>query len=238
MTVEQGVNEMSKLLIVEDDTLLNDMMKRLLLQSNYEIEVAYSGSEALLLLEKHCFDLVLLDLMLPGLSGETVLERIREKADTPIIGVSAKTDIDSKVNLMKNGADDYITKPFDNKELLVRVEAVLRRYHKPICDTVPSILCFKDLELNVTTMEVKIKDISLTLTRYEYLILQLLMSAPNKVFTKNNIFESVWSEDFYGDDNAINVHISNLRKKFAKVNPNEQYIQTVWGLGFKMQSNP
>lgn len=238
MTVEQGVSEMSKLLIVEDDTLLSDMMKRLLLQNNYEIEVAYSGREALLLLEKYCFDLVLLDLMLPGLSGETVLERIREKSGTPIIGVSAKTDIDSKVNLIKNGADDYITKPFDNKELLVRIEAVLRRYQKPISDTGTSLLCFKDLELNLATMEVKIKNMSLTLTRYEYLILQLLMSAPNKVFTKNNIFESVWSEDFYGDDNAINVHISNLRKKFAKVNPNEQYIQTVWGLGFKMQSNP
>lgn len=227
---------MNKLLIVEDDTLLSDMMKRLLLQNNYEIVTAYSGSEALLILEKESFDLVLLDLMLPGLSGETVLERIREKSDTPIIGVSAKTDIDSKVNLLKNGADDYITKPFDNKELLVRVEAVLRRYHKPTSDT--SFLSFKDLELNAATMEVKIKDTPLTLTRYEYLILQLLMSAPNKVFTKNNIFESVWSEDFYGDDNAINVHISNLRKKFAKVNQNEQYIQTVWGLGFKMQSNP
>lgn len=229
---------MSKLLIVEDDALLSNMMKHLLIQNNYEIEAAYSGTEALLLLEKQHFDLVLLDLMLPGLSGEIVLERIREKSDTPIIGVSAKTDIDSKVNLMKNGADDYITKPFDNKELLVRVEAVLRRYYNPTSNTTPSLLCFKDLALNITTMEVKIKDIPLTLTRYEYLILQLLMSAPNKVFTKNNIFESVWSENFYGDDNAINVHISNLRKKFVQVNPNEQYIQTVWGLGFKMQSNP
>lgn len=227
---------MNKLLIVEDDTLLSDMMKRLLLQNNYEIVTAYSGSEALLILEKESFDLVLLDLMLPGLSGETVLERIREKADTPIIGVSAKTDIDSKVNLLKNGADDYITKPFDNKELLVRVEAVLRRYNKPTSGK--SLLRFKDLELNTKTMEVKIKGTPIILTRYEYLILQLLMSAPNKVFTKNNIFESVWSEDFFGDDNAINVHISNLRKKFAKLNPSEQYIQTVWGLGFKMQSNP
>lgn len=124
-------------------------------------------------------------------------------------------------------------KPFDNAELLVRIEAVLRRYQKNrICETV---LCFKDLTLNTDTLEVKIKDTPISLTKYEYLILQLLMSSPNKVFTKNNIFESVWNEEFLGDDNAINVHISNLRKKFLKANPQGQYIQTVWGLGFKMQ---
>ena len=177
--------------------------------------------------------IILLDLMLPGLSGETVLEEIRKKADIPVIGVSAKTDIDSRINLIKNGADDYLVKPFDNAELLVRIEAVLRRYQQNrICETV---LCFKDLTLNTDTLEVKIKDIPISLTKYEYLILQLLMSAPNKVFTKNNIFESVWNEEFSGDDNAINVHISNLRKKFMNINPQGQYIQTVWGLGFKMQ---
>lgn len=234
-SVQMGA-KMNKLLLVEDDVLLSDMMKRLLLQNRYEVVTAYSGSEALLLLEKQSFDLVLLDLMLPGVSGETVLALIREKADTPIIGVSAKTDIDSRVNLIKNGADDYITKPFDNKELLVRIEAVLRRYHKAAQDN--DLMCFRNLMLNASTMEVKLKDTPLTLTRYEYLILQLLMSAPNKVFTKNNIFESVWSEEFYGDDNAINVHISNLRRKFAAIDPDEPYIQTVWGLGFKMQSNP
>ncbi|HFL3266442.1 TPA: response regulator transcription factor [Clostridioides difficile] len=202
MTVGQRVNKVSKLLIVEDDALLSDMMKRLPIQNNYEIEAAYSGSEVLLLLEKQSFDLVLLDFILPSLSGGNILELIRERADIPIIGVSAKTDIDSKVNLIKNGAYDYITKPFDNKELLVRIEA-------QIVVLSQAFYTFKDLDLNVTTMEVKIKDILLTLTRYEYLILQLLLSAPNKVFTKNNIFESVWSEDFYGDDNAINVHISN-----------------------------
>ena len=217
---------MSNILIVEDDILLSDMIKRLLFQNNYKVVSAYSGSEALLILEKQQFDLVLL-------SGEIVLEELRKKADIPVIGVSAKTDIDSRINLIKNGADDYLVKPFDNAELLVRIEAVLRRYQKNrICETV---LCFKDLTLNTDTLEVKIKDTPISLTKYEYLILQLLMSSPNKVFTKNNIFESVWNEEFLGDDNAINVHISNLRKKFLKANPQGQYIQTVWGLGFKMQ---
>ena len=179
--------------------------------------------------------LILLDLMLPGISGEIVLEKIKNIIDIPIIGVSAKTDIDSKVNLIRNGADDYITKPFDNQELLVRIEAVLRRFQKSTTPNNSKILRFKDLSLDTEAMEAKIRNTPITLTRYEYLILQLLMSSPSKVFTKNNIFESVWNENFIGDDNAINVHIGNLRKKFAKVNPEEKYIQTVWGLGFKMQ---
>lgn len=223
-----------EILLVEDDILLSDMTRRVLSQSGYTVTAAYSGSEALLLAEKQHFDLILLDLMLPGLSGETVLEHIKKARDIPIIGVSAKTDLDSKVNLMRSGADDYITKPFDNEELLVRMEAVLRRYQKSNQNN-HNILHFKDLSLNTDTMEVKIGDCPISLTRYEYQILQLLMSAPSKVFTKDNIFESVWNENFIGDDNAINVHIGNLRKKFSKANADGQYIQTVWGLGFKMQ---
>ena len=209
------------LLIIEDDVLLNDMTKRLLTQHGYCVTSAYSGSEALLLIEKGTFDLILLDLMLPGIPGETVLEKMKSTMDIPIIGVSAKTDIDSKVNLIR--------------ELLVRIEAVLRRFQKSTTPNNSKILRFKDLSLDTEAMEAKIRNTPITLTRYEYLILQLLMSSPSKVFTKNNIFESVWNENFIGDDNAINVHIGNLRKKFAKVNPEEKYIQTVWGLGFKMQ---
>ena len=212
----------ANILIIEDDVLLNDMTKRLLTQHGYCVISAYSGSEALLLMEKGTFDLILLDLMLPGIPGETVLEKIKSTMDIPIIGVSAKTD-------------DYITKPFDNQELLVRIEAVLRRFQKSTGPNNGKMLHFKDLSLDTEAMEAKIGNTPIALTRYEYLILQLLMSAPSKVFTKNNIFESVWNENFIGDDNAINVHIGNLRKKFAKVNPEEKYIQTVWGLGFKMQ---
>ena len=121
----------ANILIIEDDVLLSDMTKRLLTQHGYCVTSAYSGSEALLLMEKGTFDLILLDLMLPGIPGETVLEKIKSAIDIPIIGVSAKTDIDSKVNLIRNGADDFITKPFDNQELLVRIEAVLRRFKNP-----------------------------------------------------------------------------------------------------------
>jgi len=172
--------------------------------------------------------------MLPGLPGETVLGEIRKKADTPVIGISAKTDIDSRINLIKNGADDYLVKPFDNAELLVRIEAVLRRYQKSkMCDTV---LRFKDLTLNTDTLEVKIKDVPISLTKYEYLILQLLMSAPHKVFTKNNIFESVWNEEFlYGNENVIAVHIRHIREKIEIDSKNPKYLKVIWGIGYKIE---
>lgn len=225
----------AEILLVEDDPFLSDMTTRVLAQSGYAVTAVYSGSEALLQVEKQRFDLILLDLMLPGIPGEAVLESVKESWDTPVIGVSAKADLASKVELMHSGADDYITKPFNNEELLVRIEAVLRRCQQSVRSG-HGLLRFKDLSLNTDTMEVKIGDRPISLTRYEYLILQLLMSAPSKVFTKNNIFESVWNETFIGDDNAINVHIGNIRKKFSRVNPGGQYIQTVWGLGFKMQA--
>ena len=224
-----------KVLIVDDDPRLRDLLRRYLGDNGFSVSVADGAPAMNRIWMRERFDALILDLMLPGIPGETVLEKIKSAMDIPIIGVSAKTDIDSKVNLIRNGADDYITKPFDNQELLVRIEAVLRRFQKSTGPNNGKMLHFKDLSLDTEAMEAKIGNTPIALTRYEYLILQLLMSAPSKVFTKNNIFESVWNENFIGDDNAINVHIGNLRKKFAKVNPEEKYIQTVWGLGFKMQ---
>ena len=132
-----------------------------------------------------------------------------------------------------NGADDYVTKPFHTDELLARIEALLRRNN---ARPVGRVFHFKDITLNPSTFEVKIGEEPVTLTKREYLILELLMSNPNKVFTKNNIFESVWNETFLGEDNAVNVHISNIRQKLAKINASQPYIQTVWGIGFKMHT--
>ena len=231
-------NKSGEILIIEDDKDINDLLATALSKAGYRTRQAWSGTEGelLLKLEREAYALVLLDLMLPGLSGEELLARIRQMdASLPVIILTAKDELDEKINLLVAGADDYITKPFDNQELLVRIEAVLRRFQKSTTPNNSKILRFKDLSLDTEAMEAKIRNTPITLTRYEYLILQLLMSSPSKVFTKNNIFESVWNENFIGDDNAINVHIGNLRKKFAKVNPEEKYIQTVWGLGFKMQ---
>lgn len=223
---------MDRILIVEDDNNINKMVQELLKKNNYETVAAYSGTEALLLLENKEFDLVLLDLMLPGLSGEEVLEKINESYKIPIICVSAKDDIETKLELIRNGADDYLTKPFNNEELLVRVFAVLRRYNKGNKHKESNILKFKDLALDSENHIVTLKGKNLELTVKEYKILELLMSNPKKVFTKQNIFESVWSEDYLIDEKAVTVHVSNLRNKLKH---GEEYLKTVWGIGYKMQ---
>ncbi len=218
-------------LIVEDDFQLNEMLKKVLLKEGYDVETAFSGTEALLLLENRMIDLVVLDLMLPGLSGEKVLDKIKEKMDIPIIILSAKSEIDSKVDLIKRGADDYITKPFDNKELLVRIEAVMRRSEPA---KMRKKYSYKDIVLDTSSYSVKVAGVEVFFTKYEYLILKLLMSEPERIFTKNNIYESIWNEEFFGEENAINVHISNIRKKLSEINKNEQYIETVRGIGFRL----
>ena len=200
------------ILLVEDDSGIGNMLVSLLTQNGYAVSRADSGTEAILLIEKNAYDLVLLDLMLPGMNGKEVLVRIRRSSGVPV---------------------DYVTKPFHPDELLARMEALLRRNNaRPM----GRVFRFKDITLNPSTFEVKVGETPVGLTKREYLILELLMSNPNKVFTKNHIFESVWNESFLGEDNAVNVHISNIRQKLAKINSSQPYIQTVWGIGFKMHS--
>ncbi|MBP0965338.1 MAG: response regulator transcription factor [Oscillospiraceae bacterium] len=224
---------MSRILIVEDDADISNMLRELL-SPHYSISQAFSGTEAVMCAEREEFDLILLDLMLPGLTGEEVLERIRSQGNVPVIAVSAKDDKSTKVGLLKSGVDDFIGKPFDNDELMARIEALLRRSSS---GGSADVLTFKNVKLNRSTMEVSVRDKPVSLTKREYLILELLMSNPKKIFTKNNIFESVWNEQFLGEDNAVNVHISNIRQKLSKLDPDESYIQTVWGLGFKMSAD-
>lgn len=225
---------MSKILIVEDDPKISKMLQTLLIKNNYEVESAFSGTEALLLLEKESFDLILLDLMLPGLSGEEVLVKINEQFKIPIICVSAKDDLYTKIELIQSGADDYITKPFDNGELIARIGAVLRRTNKESAIKKTKIFQFKDLVLDSENYSVFINDTPIELTVKEYSILELLITSPKKVFTKQNIFESVWSEEYVVDERAVTVHVSNLRNKLKN---GDKYIKTVWGIGYKMQDN-
>lgn len=223
---------MENILIVEDDNEINKMLQELLRKNNYGTSSAFSGTEAILLLENKEFDLVLLDLMLPGLSGEEVLKKINESYRVPIICVSAKDDIDTKLELIRSGADDYLTKPFNNEELIVRIGAVLRRTNKSSKHKESSVLKFKDIELDSENHVVTLDGETIELTVKEYSILELLMSNPRKVFTKQNIFESVWSENYIMDERSVTVHVSNLRNKLKH---GEDYIKTVWGIGYKMQ---
>lgn len=227
------------ILIVEDDGDISQMLNELLTGQGYETMQAFSGTEALLCLEKRVPEAVILDLMLPGMDGEDVLRGIKE--DYPRVGVivsSARDDVQTRVSLLRAGADDYVVKPFDTEELLARLEAVLRRRtvsgESVNSAGVQEVLTYKNLTIYPESLQVQAAKQEVSLTKREYMILELLMRHPGKVFTKSNIYESVWNEEFLGEENAVNVHISNIRQKLAKICPQETYIQTVWGIGFKM----
>ena len=230
------------ILIVEDDNDISQMLKDLLQQHGYDTAQAFSGTEALFYIEKELPMALILDLMLPGMNGEQLLVKIKqEHPEVAVIISSAKEDIKTRVELLRAGADDYIVKPFDVDELLARVEAVLRRSGKSVSESgevtvaQKSKIQYKDIEIEPEEFRVMTAGQEVRLTKREFMILELLMRNPGKVFTKNNIYESVCNEEFLGEDNAVNVHISNIRQKLAKINPDETYIETVWGIGFKMK---
>lgn len=225
------------ILVVEDDADINRLLVTILSKEGYAVTPAYSGSEADMRLAMESYDLVLLDLMLPGVTGEDLIARIRKDKVMPIIVISAKGQED-KVNVLRQGADDFVSKPFDVAEVLARVEAQLRRYTEfsPPAEQ-NRVLRFKNLVLDTEGVTVTAAGRPVPLTAREFAILQLLMTYPKKVFTRANLFESVWQDTYMGDDNTINVHISNLRTKLAQADPQEEYIKTVWGIGFKMQDS-
>ena len=223
---------MEKILVIEDDIHISEMLCTLLTQHGYTPTPAYSGTEALLLLPQGGFSLVLLDLMLPGKTGEEVLAEIRTGLSIPVIVLTARTDKETTTQLLRSGADDYIAKPFDNDELLARIDVQLRRATPKTTEAVQ--LRHKNIILDMDGFDALIDGKKAGLSKREFEILQLMMSHPNKVFSKNNLYESVWGGAFWGDDNTINVHISKLRGKLHALSPDTEYIQTVWGIGFKM----
>lgn len=225
--------ETCHILVVEDDQDINRLLCRILTDGGYDVRPAFSGSEAVLWAEQYDYDLVLLDLMLPGVTGEEFIARMRKKRTMPIIVLSAKAGLESRVNVLRLGADDFIPKPFDNDEVLARVEAQLRRYKQFSSADGNTVLTHGDLKLDREGVSVTIGDEPVALTAREFEILKLLMEHPKKVFTRAQLYEQVWGGEYFGDDNTVNVHISNLRAKLAKLSPAE-YIKTVWGIGFKL----
>ena len=221
---------MAAILIIEDDTSIHSLIKEALDLHNYQTLSAYSGTEGKLLFEQHGVDLVLLDLMLPGMNGEELLKEIRQNSSVPVIVISAKNDQESKLELLTNGADDYIIKPFDIKELLARIGIQLRHAAKASSSQMKEIH-YKNIEVNLDMREVKVNNQALHLTGREYAILLLFLENPQKVFSRANIYESVWNEPFFDSDKTINMHISNLRNKLNHDDIN--YIKTIWGIGFK-----
>lgn len=222
------------ILVVEDDQDINGLINKILIKNGFNVRQAFSGTEAKMCLDMFDFQLVILDLMLPGMTGEEIIEEIRKKKNMPIIVISAKTSSEDKVNALRLGADDFVTKPFDALEVVARVEAQLRRYTEFSKSEVNETLMYKEIELDREEVRVMVRGQELQLTAKEFAILELLMSNPKKVFTKANLFEHVWNEEFFGDDNTVNVHMSNLRNKIASIDKENDYIKTVWGIGFKL----
>jgi DNA-binding response OmpR family regulator len=252
---------MPNILIVEDDININNLLCEVLVKAGYMCEQAFSGTEAKLLLniKEKAYTLVLLDLMLPGASGEEVLKEIRKKGKLPVIVLTAKDSIDDKIGVLTDGADDYITKPFEIREVLARIQVQLRHIEAETkseaeveteaetqveteVKTKAGIqkgqgsgrLEFRDMVLTRSTFEVSIGGRVLPkITKQEFAILELLLKNPKQVFSKEDIFEYAWDEPYMGETKTLDVHISNIRKKIKTITPDE-YIETIWGIGYRL----
>ncbi len=222
---------MERILVVEDDTDINNLISKALTKAGYECQQAFSGTEGLLYAKSEQFSLVVMDLMLPGMNGEELLKKLREFSFMPVIVLSAKDSLDSKIDLLTAGAEDYMTKPFELDELIVRVGVQLRRFSKQ--DAAVNQLVHKSLVLNLEDMTATVNGEDISFTKQEYKILELLMKNPNRVFSKQDIYDYAWEGFYIGEDKTINMHISNIRKKLKTV-CEEEYIETVWGIGFKL----
>lgn len=221
--------EGKKVLIIEDDSEISELLSVILRKIDVASVRAYSGTEALLQLQNNTYDLILLDLMLPGIHGEELIHQVRKKSMIPIIVISAKTDIFHKVQILKSGVDDYITKPFNHEEVLARVEIQLRK--SITVRTTKQV--WRGLEVDLDKRLISLDGYVLTLTNAEFDILSLFISHPEHAFSKREMYEKIWTGPYLGDDNTISVHVSNLRKKIVAVT-SEEYIKTIWGIGFML----
>lgn len=219
---------MKTILIIDDDIYIGNMMEEILAKEGYHVLRGYSGTEAILILEHTTPDLILLDLMLPGLHGEDVLPYIK---GIPVIVVSAKVSVDDKVSLLLNGAVDYITKPFNTKELLARIIVQLR---KPSISKSVSFLIHDEIKLDLITHQVMIQNTKIKLTKTEYAILKLLLQNPSQVITKSILLDRISEDTPDCTESSLKMHISNLRKKLRVVS-HKDYIEAVWGIGFKLR---
>ncbi|KGM96579.1 PhoP family transcriptional regulator [Clostridium novyi A str. 4552] len=234
---------MAEILIADDEEEIIELLSLYLEKDKHYIYSAVNGLEAFEIISNNKVDIAIIDIMMPKIDGYHLIKKIREKYDIPIIMLSAKSEYSDKILGLDLGADDYVTKPFNAMEVVARVNAQLRRYNKVKKNTYvnpkeeKSYLECGNLRLNINTCTLYKDNVEVYLTSTEYKIISYFLENKGRVFTKKQIFEYVWQEPFYGDDNAVMVHISNLRDKVEDDSKNPKYIKTIRGLGYKLDAN-
>lgn len=224
----------SKILIVDDEKNIVELIRLYLEKEGFTVLCAYDGNEALTVFRENMPDIIILDIMLPGMDGWQVCKEIRKNSDVPIIMLTAKSDTFDKVLGLELGADDYMTKPFEAKELLARVKAVLRRFDKPEQTSGSKEVNYKNLSINIENYELKINGVQVEAPPKEIELLYFLASNPNRVYTREQLLEEVWGFDYFGDSRTVDVHIKRLREKLEPAYADWQ-LKTVWGVGYKFE---
>ena len=227
----------NNILIIEDDVSISDMVKNYLIKDGFSVTTAFDGEEGVVKFLNDDFDLIILDLMLPKLDGLDTMKIIRNKSSVPILIMSAKgSDVEKAVGL-ELGADDYIAKPFSMIEISARIKAAIRRATKYSTNKEDNIIKIKDITIDLDSFLVSKNGQNIQLTSKEFDILKLFVKNPNRVFTKAQIYSFAWKEEYYGDENVINVHMRRLREKIEDDPSKPEYIKTLWGVGYKLEVN-
>lgn len=227
----------NNILIIEDDVSISDMVKNYLIKDGFSVTTAFDGEEGVVKFLNDDFDLIILDLMLPKLDGLDTMKIIRNKSSVPILIMSAKgSDVEKAVGL-ELGADDYIAKPFSMIEISARIKAAIRRATKYSINKEDNIIKIKDITIDLDSFLVSKNGQNIQLTSKEFDILKLFVKNPNRVFTKAQIYSFAWKEEYYGDENVINVHMRRLREKIEDDPSKPEYIKTLWGIGYKLEVN-
>ena len=220
------------ILVVEDDRNISDLIRMYLEKEGFDVRIAYDGGKAVEEYDRQAPDMVLLDIMLPVMDGWSVCAHIREKAKTPIIMLTAKSEVNDRITGLEMGADDYLVKPFEMKELMARINAVLRRSEIP--DDTRKRLVFDKLEINLDSYELLVDGKKVDTPPKELELLYHLASTPNRVYTRNQLLDEVWGFDYFGDSRTVDVHIKRLREKIENVS-DQRELKTVWGVGYKFE---
>lgn len=224
---------MSKILIIEDEVAIADLEKDYLELSDFKVDICNTGDEGLKTALAGDYDLIILDLMLPGMDGWQVCREIRKKSQCPIIMLTAKGEVFDKVLGLELGADDYVVKPFETKEVIARINAVLRRIGKKESSQVKEVH-YENLSINLTNYELKVKGVQIDTPPKEMELIYHLASNPNRVFTRDQLLDEVWGFDYYGDSRTVDVHVKRLREKLEGVS-DKWSLKTVWGVGYKFE---